>query len=908
MALPSLPRSLAVLISITLASLVGLALRRPDWRLGDTIQAISYDSLHSFAPPLPDGAAAGSNVIIVYLDLHSYLLEKQDPSQPWPRDLHAQLIRRLMNAGAATIVFDILFAGPGPDARADLALASAIAESGRVILAGQAAQGGTRPSQVPQLAGRWLEIEEPWPLLASGAVAWGLANHLVEDDFVIRRQFPGIRSQARSSLAWTVAERRKGPANLDREAAIENRNRWIRYYGPPLSLPHVSYTQALRPNEVSDDLFRDRIVLVGARPMAGLFLERQDHFRSPFHSWRNPDRFIPGVEVHATELLNLLRDDGLRRPTDSQEILLLLVIASLGGLGIFQARPAAATATAFALALAVPIGATVAFRHGIWFPWLIASGAQIPLLLAGSWLAHFRDWHVTRRRLETERRAAEARIREQAALIDKANDAIFVRDLDGTVLYRNPAAERLYGLRHVPIARDTGEHRLFDAESCHAARSATLTHGEWRGELHHHNRSGQPLVVESRWTLIRDEQGQPKSFLIMDNNVTEQRQLEAESLRLQRAEAIGALASGMAHDLNNALAPVLLGTQILARSATTDETRRVLALMEAGTRRGVEMVRQVLLFARGGPGERRPLSLEPLLREMERLARTTFPRNITVTLHAPHGLWSVLGNPTELHQVLLNLCVNARDAMPQGGSLHLSIENLTLDSEAAATLPGSHPADYVYLLIADSGCGIPADTLPRIFEPFFTTKPEGVGTGLGLSTTARIVRAHGGFIHVTSTPGEGTSFEIYLPRLLVPAPPANELSEKPAPRGRGECLLVADDDLAVLEVLSRGLTDHGYRVIAATGGAEAVASFAEHRDRIDAVICDLAMPGLDGAEASASIRRMNPEVPWLFMSGGAPKPPSANECSADFLPKPVALETLLLRVRETLDRRGASPS
>lgn len=889
------------MLTIAVAGLAGMALRQPGWRPGDAFLGVSYDSLHALASPWSGGTSATSEVAIVYLDLHSHLLEKQDPTRPWPRDLHARLIHRLSTAGASAIVFDIVFSGPGPDPRADTELASAIRESRRVFLAGQAAFGGDRPSQSRDSAERWLEIEAPWPALASGAVAWGLANHRVDDDFVIRRHFPGVASQNQASLAWSVAAWRGVAAARDPEGIPGARDRWIRYYGPPLTVPHVSYARALRPDEVPDTFFRDRIVFVGARPMAGLFHERQDEFRSPFRSWRDPDRFMPGVEVHATELLNLLRHDWLRRSTGAVETGILLAIALVGGALLFRLRPAGAAGAALVFAVATPLGAGMAFRNGTWFPWMIVSGIQIPVLLAGSWLAHFRDWYVIRRHLEAERRAAEARIREQAALIDKANDAILVHDLEGQVLYLNPCAERLYGWTLAECGPGHGARLTADPEAWAVARAASLAQGEWRGELQRRTKTGRPRVVESRWTLIRNEQGAPKSLLVIDTDVTEKRQLEAESLRLQRAEAVGALASGMAHDLNNALAPVLMGSQILARTAATEETRRVLGLMEAGTRRGVDMVRQVLFFARGGPGERRPISLEPLAREMEKLARTTFPRNIAVTLHAPAGLWPVLGNPTELHQVLLNLCVNARDAMPGGGSLDLSLENLTLDSDEAATLRGGRPGDFVCLLVADSGMGIPAEVLPRIFEPFFTTKPEGVGTGLGLSTTARIVKGHEGFLDVTSTPGEGTTFEVYLPRASATVAADRSHKALPPPLGQGECLLVADDDLAVLEMLRRGLVEHGYRVLAASGGAEAVASFAEHSRDIAAVLCDVDMPGLDGPQTAAVIRATHPDIPWLFMSGSTPCAATPADIGGPLLPKPVSLDLLLRRIRDALD-------
>jgi signal transduction histidine kinase len=263
---------------------------------------------------------------------------------------------------------------------------------------------------------------------------------------------------------------------------------------------------------------------------------------------------------------------------------------------------------------------------------------------------------------------------------------------------------------------------------------------------------------------VRDPAGQPKAKLIINTDITQRKQLEAQFLRAQRLETIGALTGGIAHDLNNVLMPILIGTQYLSEKLTTGEdTKKMLQTMTASAKRGSEMISQILAFARGVGGEPTVLDLKPLLAEMEKLARETFPRAIRIQIRTDPELYSVMGNATQLHQVLLNLCVNARDAMPHGGSLRIEAENLTLESKATRLHPEPISGSHVLISVADTGQGISPELLDKIFEPFFTTKAPGKGTGLGLSTVQGIVKSHGGFLDVSSTPGKGTTFQVYLP-------------------------------------------------------------------------------------------------------------------------------------------------
>ena len=372
------------------------------------------------------------------------------------------------------------------------------------------------------------------------------------------------------------------------------------------------------------------------------------------------------------------------------------------------------------------------------------------------------------------RQSAEEKLHEQAALLDLAKDAIVVRDLDDIIRYWNKSAEFLYGWTAAEALGKNANDLLYQGESeipqLQLAQQQILEKGEWHGELHQSTKDGKPITVESRWTLVRDKAGQPKAKLIINTDVTQRKQLEAQFLRAQRLETIGALTGGIAHDLNNVLMPILIGTQYLSEKLTSDDTKKMLQTMSASARRGSEMIQQILAFARGVGGEPTVLDLNPLLTEMEKLARETFPRAIRIQTRTEPDTHRIMGNATQLHQVLLNLCVNARDAMPAGGFLRIEAQNVALENKTTRLHVEPVSGPYVLLTISDSGQGISPELLDKIFEPFFTTKAPGKGTGLGLSTVQGIVKSHGGFLDFSSTPGKGTTFQVYLPAHLPEEP------------------------------------------------------------------------------------------------------------------------------------------
>ncbi len=365
----------------------------------------------------------------------------------------------------------------------------------------------------------------------------------------------------------------------------------------------------------------------------------------------------------------------------------------------------------------------------------------------------------------SERRKMEERIHEQAALLDKAQDAICVKDMSQHILYWNKGAERLYGWASREAVGRNADELLFSDDpgvSAEALR-ALIRRSEWQGELRQVTRDQRAIIVESRWTLLRDAAGAPKSILVINSDITEKKQLEAQFLRNQRVESVGALAGGIAHDLNNALTPIMIGVAVLRDEKLSPDGRQMLDLMVTSARHSVNMVKQILSFSRGVGGEQIAMSVQELVMEMVELAHKTFPRVIKVQAKIAENIHPVTGNRTQLHQVLLNLCLNARDAMPQGGDLTIKVENVELGTARLPAGLGLSPGPFVQLKVSDTGQGIALEMQKRIFEPFFTTKEPGKGTGLGLSTVIGIVKTHGGFLDIASEVGRGTTFKIYLP-------------------------------------------------------------------------------------------------------------------------------------------------
>ncbi len=502
----------------------------------------------------------------------------------------------------------------------------------------------------------------------------------------------------------------------------------------------------------------------------------------------------------------------------------------------------------------------------------------------------------------SDRARSEERIREQASLLDLAQDAIVVRGIDDEILFWSKGAERVFGWKGDEAMANHMQRLLHsDAEQIANARRVVLDRGDWAGDLRHTTKAGREVITESRWTLLRDPVGAPKSILMINTDVTERKKLESQFLRSQRLESLGTLAGGIAHDLNNVLTPILVSIELLRSEFDNPEADQILEAVQLSAQRGADLVRQILCFARGAEGRRVVIQSAMVIKEVFKIARDTFPKNIVVRCTTPPEIWSICGDATQLHQVLLNLCVNARDAMPHGGVLTIEVENIVSDGgvEALKTSPAAGP--HLVVRVRDTGTGIPAEVQERIFEPFFTTKEIGHGTGLGLSTAEAIVKGHEGLLDF-ETSSKGTTFTVSIPAL-----PEAATQTKPEdalrPEGRQELVLLVDDEASVRLVVKQTLESFQYRVITAPDGATAVALYKERRNEISLVLTDMMMPGMDGADTIAALKLINPEVRVVAASGLMTDERLLRATSADavaFLRKPFSAESMLRTLRQVL--------
>jgi two-component system, cell cycle sensor histidine kinase and response regulator CckA len=496
--------------------------------------------------------------------------------------------------------------------------------------------------------------------------------------------------------------------------------------------------------------------------------------------------------------------------------------------------------------------------------------------------------------------AAGERIRKQANLLNLTGDAIIVRTVEDRIVSWNKGAENLFGwTEEQAVEQPFGVLLQGNAHVLATAKKSLLETGDWMGELPFKAKSGEEILTFSRWKLMRDAFGQPQDILSANTDITEKTKLEAIALRAQRMDSIGSLAGGIAHDLNNALAPVLMSVELIKNCPDDQGRERFLEIIASSAQRATGMVKQILRFARGHGGTC-PVLVSHIVREMARIVQDTFPKSISILIKLDgQELWQIKGDATELHQVLMNLCVNARDAMANRGRLTLAAQNVLLD-EAAAALLKTAPGPYVLLSVADTGSGIPAEVLPRIFEPFFTTKLPDKGTGLGLSTVASIVKHHGGRLDIKTEEGKGTEFKIYLPAIEAPAENlAAEPKEVTLPVGHGELILVIEDEEAICELTKTTLESYGYRVIAAQNGVQGIALFEEHKNELRALITDTDMPYMDGMGVVHAIKKLKPDLPVIIASGSSRDTEQMRRMDEEQLTnlgKPFSAEQLLIAV------------
>ncbi len=496
------------------------------------------------------------------------------------------------------------------------------------------------------------------------------------------------------------------------------------------------------------------------------------------------------------------------------------------------------------------------------------------------------------------RQQTQQKIREQAALLDITKDAIFVRDLQNQILFWNKGAENLYGWQAEDVMGKYAEE-IFDQETSleiEAALKIVVESGSWQGELRKLCKDGKEIIIASRWTLMRDGADLPKSILTVDTDITEKKQLESQLLRAQRLESLGTLASGISHDLNNIFTPILTVAQLLPMKLNNldERSQQMLKLLESNAKRGADLVQQILSFARGSEGKRTIVQLSHLIEDIKQIIKQTFPKSINLNIDIAPDLLTVVGDGTQLHQVLMNLCLNARDAMPNGGNLSIYANNICIDANFARMHIEARVNSYVLITIADTGVGIPPEIIDRIFDPFFTTKDVGKGTGLGLSIAMGIINSHGGFLEVSSEVGLGSLFQLYLSS--SDGTTIQAVDEMELLTGQGELILVVDDEAAITQITKTTLEIHNYRVLTAQDGIEALALYTQHKNDIRVVLMDIMMPSMAGATAIRTLQRMNPQVQIIAMSGLVSAEALAQATGTGiqgFLPKPFSAKELL---------------
>jgi PAS domain S-box-containing protein len=515
--------------------------------------------------------------------------------------------------------------------------------------------------------------------------------------------------------------------------------------------------------------------------------------------------------------------------------------------------------------------------------------------------------------LRRERRQAMRALRESEErfrqVVENIREVFWIGDPARQVmLYVSPAFEEIWGCSCQSLYKNPRQWleavHPEDRERVSAAAAEKQVLGGYDETYRITRPDGQLRWIRARAYPIRNEAGEVYRIVGTAEDVTGRKELEAQLAQMHRMESVGRMAGGIAHDLNNILAPILMGAPLLRIGLPPAQAEKTLTAIESSARRGAELVKQLLMFGRGLEGSRQLVRLKDLVREMEEIMRETFPKNIVIASDLPANVWPLMGDATQLHQVLLNLCVNARDAMPAGGRLGLVARNVEIDENYARMQAATKPGSYACLSVTDTGTGIPPDVIDKIFDPFFTTKPLGEGTGLGLATLIGIVKNHGGFVAVESEVGKGSTFKIYLPAEPGAREAAPAQTAASVPRGSGEMVLVVDDEASICDVIGQTLAQYGYRVLTATDGGDGCAKFARHLAEVKLVLTDLDMPVMGGVVMIQVLRKMNPAIKIIISSGKISDVASTTALQElevnSVLTKPYTADTVLRLVHELL--------
>ena len=517
--------------------------------------------------------------------------------------------------------------------------------------------------------------------------------------------------------------------------------------------------------------------------------------------------------------------------------------------------------------------------------------------------------------LEDEKRSgqslrdSEERFRQMTESID---EMFYMTDPgNGALLYISPAYEKIWGRTRASLFEfpEKWVDAIHPEDRERVLAVAASKH--LRGYQEQHYRilrpNGSVRWLRDRSFPVKDAGGKLIRMVGVTQDITEQKELETQFFRAQRLESIGTLASGIAHDLNNILAPIMMAAPLIRQSKSPVDAGKMLATIESSVQRGAKLVRQLLSFGRGEEGEKKSLPVGPIIEELVAIAQQTFPKNMTIAAILPKDLAPILADATQVHQILLNLCVNARDAMPHGGPLIISAENIHFDAHAAATTPGAKAGYYVLVKVTDTGTGMTPAVMEKIFDPFFTTKDVGKGSGLGLATVMGLTKSHGGFVTLTSELGKGSTFAVYFPVATTPGTEV-PLADAAPSRGHGELLLLVDDEEAIRDSFRGVLIAHGYTVIVAMDGVEGTSRYALAMKEIQLVITDLDMPNMDGVTMIRVLKQMNPKAKIIVSSGLLQRnrmaPSRATELKAlgvvAFLDKPYTATDLLQAIHKAL--------
>jgi PAS domain S-box-containing protein len=516
---------------------------------------------------------------------------------------------------------------------------------------------------------------------------------------------------------------------------------------------------------------------------------------------------------------------------------------------------------------------------------------------------------TARRRAEQARRRSGAEFR---AIVEQASYGVYRSTLDGRFVRVNPALVRMLGYESeaavlaLDLARDvyvdpSERDRLIALHR--AARRIQGVEVQWK------RKDGRPILVRLSGQPLRDDSGAVTGFAMVAEDVTEQRTLERALQQAQKMEAVGQLTSGIAHDFNNVLTVILTHARLLGHQLPPDraDLRKDLDDLHSAAEHGAQLVQKLLGFSRSRRLELQPLDFSRRVREIVELLRRVLPASIEVRCDAEDDTGIVEADPAALEQILLNLATNARDAMPQGGTLHVDVRAADLAEEDRPLHAWVRPGRYVCVAVSDTGVGMDAATLARVFEPFFTTKPAGVGTGLGMAMVYGLVKQHRGFVHLYSEVGQGTTVKVYLPRAAGAATDDGVRRGDAPLQGGTERILVIEDDPALRAAAARLLTKVGYRVLTAADGVEGLSLFRSRASEVDLVLTDVVMPRLGGLELYQALRRERPDIRVLFTSGYPPqqfRDRLGRGAAVGFVTKPWTAGELLRQLRALLDEAG----